>query len=193
MADLFRKHEDGYEAVPAVVVADKTDKLGKRLAQLAFGLLLLFFTVNGYIQGAQNGRQLDQADKDRAQLVSSLERATTTLEQQSKLILQLQAAVRAQNQTLRDAGLTTLAVPGEMTLPGANGPGQVIVSPPDSADPPAPRASQKNNPDPDDPDPNDPEPNDPDPNDPEPEPEPDPPGPADPATDLLCQVSGICT
>lgn len=183
MDSIFRKHEDGYEAVPAVVVADKTDKLGKRLAQLAFGLLILFFAINGYIQSAQNEKKLDDAETNTSQLVESLDRVTKTLDQQSKLILELQDAVRAQNQTLRDAGLKTLPVPGEMTLPSASS---------DPVEQPSPNPTPRDDPEPNDPEPNDPEPNDPDPNDPEPEPEPEP-SPVVPVDELLCMLTGICT
>lgn len=97
--------------IPAVVVADKTDRLGKRLAFLSFGLLILYFVTSTFIQSAQNGKRLDTARKERAKLISSLDRVTLALEVQSNLVIQLQIAVEEQNRALTEAGVDTKETP----------------------------------------------------------------------------------
>jgi hypothetical protein len=51
---LRRREEDhhGFEAVPAYIVADRTDKISKRIGYFGMGLLLLLFSIGGYIQSA---------------------------------------------------------------------------------------------------------------------------------------------
>jgi hypothetical protein len=108
-----RKDPKGFEAFPAVIVADQTNKLGKRLGQLAIGLLILFFVISSYIQAARNGKLLEGSDNDRRQLITSVERQSRTLDEQTSQILELQKAVAAQNEALREAGIAQVPVPGK--------------------------------------------------------------------------------
>lgn len=105
------KDPKGFEAFPAVLVADQTNKFGKRLGQLALGLMILFFVISSYVQSAKNGRLLDASDEDRRKLIISTERMSKTLNEQTMLIIQLQDAVNAQNKALRDAGIAQVPVP----------------------------------------------------------------------------------
>jgi hypothetical protein len=104
--------------IPAVVVEDKRDTLGKRLAFVGLGLLVLFFLISSYIQSSQNGKQLDQAQKSNQKLTTSLSQISDTLDAQTALNKQLQTALKAQNKALREAGLPTVKVP---TVPGSTG------------------------------------------------------------------------
>lgn len=97
-------------AIPALVVGDKRDFFGKRLGAFALALLILFFVVSGYIQSARNGVLLERASRDRSDLISSLEAATTTIEQQSVDLADLRRALSEQNKLLRDAGLPTVNI-----------------------------------------------------------------------------------
>lgn len=114
MVKFRRRYRDrhGFEAVPAVVVADQTDKRGKRLGLLAIGLLVLFFSANGYIQSAKNGKELHESRSERKQLISAIQQISVALNQQTELVRRLQAAVRNQNAALRKVGIDPIPVPG---------------------------------------------------------------------------------
>lgn len=111
------KEDKGFEAFPAVVVADKTDKVGKRLAWLGVGLLILFFATSTYVQSAKNGGKLDAADSQRRKLIESIDRLTRKLDNQDKTIHQLQTAINIQNGRLLAAGLPTVPLPGQTASP----------------------------------------------------------------------------
>lgn len=174
--------DPGIEPISAIVVGDKRDKLGRTLAVLAIGLLLLYFGASSYIQSSKNGRQLEQSEKNQAKLVD-------TLDAQTKLILQLQDAVRRQNQALRDAGIQPVPVPGvKPTPPSSNGNGTTRPGKTQSSGPlpgPAPQPSYSAPPNPS------PKPK-PKPR-PKPTPKPSPsPSPLVPAGEVVCRLTGIC-
>lgn len=175
-----RKEEKGFEAFPAVVVADNTNKRGKRLAQLGVGLLVLFFAVSSYVQAARNGALLEDANRDRSNLITSTERITRTLDQQTQQIMQLQAAIRAQNDALRKAGIKTVPVPGVTTRPEPTSTETPTAFPrpePGVSPRPQPRPSSSGRPQPR----------------PTPSPSPSPsPTPLIPVEELICQLTGIC-
>lgn len=175
----FRKRNDhGFEAVPAVIVADQTDKLGKRLGLLGVWLLILFFAISASVQSAKNSKMLERADKDRSSLVTSISVLTSTVGAQTQTIKDLKTAIQAQNKLLKDAGINPIVIPGDNAT--------VIIGPTPSPRPgiapspqpkpqpqPKPRPSQK----------------------PKPSPKPSPspsPKPGDPAIDAICQISGLC-
>lgn len=129
-----KQRDPGFEAVPAVIVADQRTTLGKRLGVSALALLFLFFVISGYIQSARNGAELDKASDENRRLANSLEQVTSTLEDQSKLVIRLQAAIQAQNIALREAGIDPLSILSdeEATLIP---PDAVIVTPSPGASP----------------------------------------------------------
>jgi hypothetical protein len=109
----------GIQGIPGIEGPEGAagNKRGKRLAMLGVGLLILFFTISGYVQSAKNGDQLNKSDNDRRKLIASNERITTTLERQSQLIVQLQAAIKAQNDALHRAGINAVPIPGVVEPP----------------------------------------------------------------------------
>lgn len=174
------------EPIKAVVVGDNRRRLGKRLGAGAIALLLLFFGISSYIQSARNGRLLERAAVDRSALVNTVDSLTMTVHEQSgvlgsqtALIRQLQQAVRTQNQTLREAGLITIRVPGETEAPSANK-GDGDNTRPQPSTKPTPKPTPKPQPKPS------PRPS------PRPTPEPEP-TPILPVDELLCNLFGICT
>lgn len=183
----FWDHNRGFEAVPAVVVADQTDKLGKRLAMLAFAVLLLFFSINGYIQSAKNGKslkategRLSAAEKNQTELIKSLGQVTATLETQTSIVRQLRIVVQEQNNILRAAGLTPVDVPAdEKSMPQVkpspnptSTPRVRITNEPDAKPRPKPSPKPSSKPKP-------------------PPPEPTP-TPLVPVGKILCDTIGIC-
>lgn len=193
-----RKEVDAsFEAVPAYIVADKREKLGKRLGIAAICLLVLFFTISSYVQSSANGRELERSSQQRGKLVDATNRVASTIEGQTILIVQLQKTIAKQNEALAKAGLPVEPVPtiediiNEYMSP-APSPSAVpnesrrgdTSSPRDN--PPANNPSPASKPKPT------PKPN-PSPKPPHPSPPPnDPPGPADPITDIICNSTGIC-
>lgn len=123
----------------------------KRISQLTLVLLLLFFSVNGYIQSYRNGSDLDTAKKDRSNL-------TQTLNDQSTLIKQLRVAIQQQNKILEKNGLQPIPIPAETTIiieptPGSSSSGRPTPQPSSSMRPspshkPTPRPSSTPSPDP---------------------------------------------
>lgn len=178
MRNPLKREDKGYEAFPAVVIADKTDHLGKRLGQFALWILVLFFTIGSMVQSARNARLLEGSSKDRSDLIQSMDRVTRTLDAQSDLIIKLQDAIRQQNDTLRKAGLTQVGIPN-YTLPAPyNSPSSDIPrASPRPRNSPSPTPKPKPNPKPT----------------PSPSPSPSPsPGPAQTVRDEVCSLTGIC-
>lgn len=115
------------EPFESIVVGDTRSKLGRRLGIFALALLLLFFAISGYIQSSQNGRLLERAARDRSHLVDSVAalsegaRNQTALikkfqaanNEQTLLILELEALLRKQNRILKRAGLEQVDIPGD--------------------------------------------------------------------------------
>lgn len=128
-----REVEDSFEAVPAYIVADKRDKFGRRLGQIAFMILFLFFTISSYIQSAKNGAALDEARHQRSNLIQSQSTLTKALNSQGLLIIQLQEIITKQNIALRKAGLPIEPVPNLQDL--INSIVKPSPSPSPSADP----------------------------------------------------------
>lgn len=114
------------DPIPAAIVTDQRYSLGKRLGYLALALLALFFVISGYIQGAKNGSAVRQAavhdSKENARLLDDVDRLSESNARQTKLVKQLQQAIRAQNRELRKAGLETIPVPGESPSTSSSGP-----------------------------------------------------------------------
>jgi len=109
----------GAGPIPAMVVGDRRDFFGKRLGQFALALLVLFFVIASYIQSARNGVLLERASQDRSELISSLEKATATIDRQNVELNDLRSAVSEQNRLLRDAGIPTVPiVAGGFRVPG---------------------------------------------------------------------------
>lgn len=158
------------DPVPAEIVSDKRDTLGKRLGLAALAILILFFAINGYIQSAKNGRLLRTANQDRHALVKSVSKLTASNKRQSDLVKQLQDAVRAQNKLLRQVGSDTVLVPGETNI--------FVQEGDNSRETPRSRKTPKNDP------PNKRNPNSPD--------NPDPPPPPGGPLDTICELTGIC-
>lgn len=92
------------DPVPAVIVSDKRNLLGRRLSILAVALLLLFFSISGYIQSANNGNLLHRAAVDRSLLIS-------IIHAQSGDIQRLQKAFSKQNKELKKAGFKVVVLP----------------------------------------------------------------------------------
>lgn len=173
MAKVTKSLPDVVEPVDATIVADKRYRLGRRLAILAVGLLLMFFAISSYIQAARNGAQLDQVLKNNTKLVDSLD-------SQARLIGQLQEAIRRQNQVLKDAGLKTVDIPvsGTPTTPQptpSTRPRPTPTAGPKPSSRPNPRPSSNPRPRPT----------------PKPTPSPSP-SPLVPVDELVCQLTGIC-
>jgi len=115
--------------IPAAIVEDKRNTLGKRLGAFAIIILLLFFAIGGYISSAQNNSLLHRAAKDRTalidgehKLVKSNQRLVKSNKAQSDLIRKLQQAIREQNKILREAGLETVPVPSKSPSTSSSGP-----------------------------------------------------------------------
>lgn len=175
MHNPLKKEDKGFEAFPAVVVADKTDHLGKRLGKFALWLLVLFFAIDASIQSARNGRLLESSARERGQLINSTERMSRTLDQQSKLIIQLQDAIRKQNDMLREAGLDPVGVPNYPRPKPGVFPTPYIPSAQPSSKPSKSKPDHK------------PQPN------PTPTPSPSPtPDPITIVRDEVCRLTGIC-
>lgn len=166
-----RKNEE--EPIPATIVADKRYSLGKRLGYLALALLALFFVISGYIQGAKNGSAVRDAarhdSKRTEKLLDDVHNLSQSSAAQTKLIKQLQKAIRAQNRELRKAGLETIPVPGESPSTTPSGP----ANNPRDRSQPKPKPSHSPNPHPSKP------------------PHP-PPGPVDKVKNRVCNLTGIC-
>lgn len=188
----------GFEAVPAYVVADRRDKLGKRLGTFALAILILMFTINGYIQSSQNGEELDQARKDRAALTEAVRRTIEQQKEDRDIILTFGAIIREQNRRLIEAGLDPVetdplrplpeqtenapSVSSNEANPSSSLPGAPEGSPTRSSPRSAPSSEPQSQPEPE------PEP------EPEPQPEPEPePSPLDPIEEAVCRLVGICT
>lgn len=161
------------EALPmeSVIVGDKRRLLGRRLGIFAFAILILFFLVNGYIQAAKNGHDLNQARKDNHKLIS-------IVKNQGDLIIQLQNAIRAQNKVLRENHIQVVPVPegGSDTTTNHN----TYIYPTPSPTPgtgPSPNPSHSPKPG----------------HTPKPKPTKTPsPEPLDPVTETICELTGIC-
>lgn len=159
------------EPIESIVVGDNRNTLGKRLGLFAVALLLLFFAISSYIQSAKNGSLLHRAAVDRSNLIR-------TIDSQTKLIKQLQTAIRIQNKELKKAGFKTVRIPGSnhTTQP-------IIIAPQPSQShqsTPAP-AHNSHNPGP--------KPS----NSPHPKPTHSPhPGPVQQAKNKVCSLTGIC-
>ncbi len=185
---------DGAKPIPANVVEDSTDKLGKRLAFIGLALLLIFFAASAYIQSARNSQALEDAQKQRQEVIDSLARLSTAFEAQTTLTKQLQEAIRRQNQALENAGIEQVPVPGAFPLP-TDPMGDV-----NPAGPLAPSNDVQANPDrvpnePEEPEQGPPGPPGPQgpPGEPAPSPTPEPEGPLSPVQDTVCTLIGICT
>lgn len=162
--------DDKVEPIESVVVGDARNTLGKRLGYFAVALLLLFFSIGGYIQSAKNGAQLNRAAKDRSALIQS------NLAQ-NKLISKLQGALRDQNKILRKAGFKTVKVPGRDHTTDSN----PVAPRPSKSPQPRPTDTHKtSNPSP--------KPS----NSPTPKPTHSPEGLVDQAEDRVCSLTGIC-
>lgn len=165
--------------VEAEIVADKRDTLGKRLGTLAIVLLVLFFSIGGYVRSAQNGRQLTRAAQDRSELIQSVKDLTRSNRAQTAYILLLRKALKEQNEILREAGFKTVRVPP---------PGPGVFQPGDPNNPnnpnpqPSPGTSPSSHPT----------------NKPSPKPSRTPtpsPSPTDPVnrvTGTVCELTGVC-
>lgn len=181
-----REVEDSFEAVPAYIVADKRDRFGKRLGQLAFVLLLLYFVINSYVQSARNGEQLDEAREQRASLIKNQELTFQGLQQQGALIAQLQGTISRQNEILQKAGLPVEKVPNLQDLIDQFS--TPTPSPSSGSSPrPAPRSGTSNPPSSPQPDPS-PRPT----SKPTSRPQPTPSPTRGPITQTVCQLTRIC-
>lgn len=163
------------DPVPAEIVSDKRYSLGKRLGYLALALLALFFVISGYIQSAKNGSAVRDAarhdSKKTEKLLDDVHNLSKSSAFQTRLIKQLQQAIRAQNRELRKAGLATISVPGESPSESSSGSGNNRSDNPK----PKPKPSQSSHPKPH----------------PTKTPHP-PPGPIDKAKNTICSLTGIC-
>lgn len=164
------------EPIESVVVGDKRSTLGKRLGYFALALLVLFFTINGYIQAAKSNHKATNADHERARLIHSVHHISNTLNTQTKLIKDFRKALRAQNKELRDAGFQTVQIPGPPpTSNPSSGPSSNPRPGPTSSPNPHPGQSPKPKPHP------------------KPTHNPHPkPGPVQQTKDRVCSLTGIC-
>lgn len=164
------------EPVEAIVVGDDRRQLGKRLGMFALALLLLFFSINGYIQSAKNGRKLSQAEKERTELVESIKNISETTSAQTRLIKNLQRAIHTQNILLVEAGLEPVVIPtGDE--PNDEPSKQSRDTTPKSEVKPRPEPEPKPRPGPSPKPPDDPSPT---------------PGPIDEVQSRICELTGIC-
>jgi hypothetical protein len=85
--------------------------LGRRLGYWGMILVLLFFTVNGYIQSSNNNSLLHRAAKDRSTLVQNVGVLLQKNTAQTITIRNLRNALIQQNKILRKAGLKTTNIP----------------------------------------------------------------------------------
>lgn len=101
------------EPIDAVVVGDKRSSFGRRLGLFALALLVLFFTINGYIQSAKNGEKATRANHKIDKLIDIDHNLSKTIADQTDLIRALQASQRKQNHILANHGLKTVIIPGD--------------------------------------------------------------------------------
>lgn len=190
-----REVEDSFEAVPAYIVADKRDRLGRRLGRAAFIMLALFFIISSYIQSAKNGIELDESRRQRQSLIESQERITLALNGQGALIVALQDVITRQNIALRKAGLPVEPVPNLQDLidqaMGRNSsdaarPTPSSTTPSGRRNPPQPYRTTPPSPTPRPNSTPKPKPSS------SPEPKPSPSPTRDSATQLVCDLTGVC-
>lgn len=133
-----QKDHGGFEAVPAVIIADGRSQLGRRLGIGAVSLLALFFLMASYIQSSRNGEALVKAETARSEIAKDLVAVNQNLENQLQLTLELQRVILAQNKALVAAGLPPIVV-----APGST----VFVVPPSGSSPsyhiPVPKATPR--------------------------------------------------
>lgn len=101
--------------VESVIVADKRNNFGRRLAVFALVLLTLFFVIGSYIQSARNADLLRRASVDRSKLITGAAELTESVNQQIRFNKRLQLALKKQNQLLGQAGFETVQVPSAPT------------------------------------------------------------------------------
>lgn len=101
--------------VESVIVADKRNNFGRRLAVFALVLLTLFFVIGSYIQSARNADLLRRASVDRSKLIAGAAELTESVNQQIRFNKRLQLALKKQNQLLGQAGFETVQVPSAPT------------------------------------------------------------------------------
>lgn len=106
----------GFEAVPAVIVADERSQLGRRLGVAAIALLILFFVISIYIQSKINGAALVKAETNRADIANELAVVNKTLEDQLKIDIDLEHIILEQNKALVAHGLPPIIVAPGSTL-----------------------------------------------------------------------------
>lgn len=159
------------EPIDAVVVADKRNTLGRRLGAFALVLLVLFFTINGYIQSAKNGDKATKANHKIDKLIDINHNLSKTVAGQTELIKELQDSQRKQNHILAKHGLRTTPVPGESPSESPSGPANNSANHPQSHPNPS--------------------------HSPHPKPHPSktpkpPPSTVDKVKDRVCSITGIC-
>lgn len=175
------------EPVESVIVGDKRPTFGKRLGIFALILLVLFFAINGYIQSAKNGRELKKAQKAQEDLIEDVHDLSEVGVSLVRNNVQLQEALRKQNQILKDAGFATVIIPrGEMPPSESERFNQQDRSNQPNEQNKSNRPNRPNKPNRPDP------PNEP-PDQPGPPEEPDPPGDIlDDVQEQACELTGIC-
>lgn len=137
--------------IPAEIVSDRRDTLGKRLAKLGLAVLiavLLGWAVNGIIS---TNHRLGQAERDRTTLITDVTRLARIMGRQGYDLRALRRAIRDQNKILRAAGLPTIPVPPLTSegggAPRGGGPSSTPRSqPPSSAPPSSPPPHQTSSP-----------------------------------------------
>lgn len=107
----------GFEALPAVVVADTRSKMGLRLGSFALVLLVFFFAVSSYIQSANNGEALERASRDRSRLSEAIQQALDQQAEDRTIILTFGAIIAEQNRRLTEAGLDPVEIMPLRPLP----------------------------------------------------------------------------
>jgi hypothetical protein len=103
--------------LPAEIVSDARDTWPRRVPIIALILILLYFSIGGQIQSAQNGAQLDKSLTAQQQLLKTVHRDETYVILASRYIQLLRHTHKVQNQRLRKHGLKTVPLPKPPTPP----------------------------------------------------------------------------
>jgi hypothetical protein len=97
--------------VPAEIVSDARDTWMKRVPIIALILILMYFTIGGQVQSAQNGSDLTRSLNAQSQLLKTVQRDESYVILASQYIQALRHAHKIQNRRLRKHGLQPVPLP----------------------------------------------------------------------------------
>lgn len=105
------KQEATEGLVPAEIVSDRRDMIGRRIPILALFLVLLYFVTTDQIQSAQNGDSIHHLTDSQSRLLKTVKRDEGYVILASQYIGAQQKALKTANRRLKAAGLKPVILP----------------------------------------------------------------------------------